>query len=217
MEGRVDVALALGLARGSPRRSARSDVPLLLQRERQDRGVAAGRGRARCRRRSRRPCTMPGPDGWAMWTWLSMPPGRTRRPAASISRRRALDLLGDCRDPAVADADIGAKRVRGGDHRAAADGEIEFRHRALRALSSVREAAGNGGVVLRGIEHNRFTPGRRTFKPVAHSSHRATASSSKHCDRAHGRAAALVDLAAAGPGSRTRPCRGAASRLQSHS
>ena len=27
--------------------------------------------------------TMPGPDGWAMWTWLSMPPGSTSLPRAS--------------------------------------------------------------------------------------------------------------------------------------
>ena len=27
--------------------------------------------------------TMPGPDGWAMWTWLSMPPGSTNLPPAS--------------------------------------------------------------------------------------------------------------------------------------
>ena len=28
--------------------------------------------------------TMPSPLGWAMWTWLSMPPGSTRWPVASI-------------------------------------------------------------------------------------------------------------------------------------
>ena len=27
--------------------------------------------------------TMPGPDGWAIWTWLSMPPGSTKSPLAS--------------------------------------------------------------------------------------------------------------------------------------
>ena len=59
---------------------------------------------------------------------------------------RALDLLGDCRNPPGADADIGTERVRGRDHRTAANGDIEFRHRALRAFSSAREAAGNGGV-----------------------------------------------------------------------
>ena len=29
--------------------------------------------------------TIPGPEGWSKWTWLSIPPGRTRRPEASIS------------------------------------------------------------------------------------------------------------------------------------
>ena len=29
--------------------------------------------------------TTSGPEGWAMWTWLSIPPGSTQRPVASIS------------------------------------------------------------------------------------------------------------------------------------
>ena len=72
--------------------------------------------------------TMPGPEGWAMWTWLSMPPGSTSSPVASISARRAFDAVGDRDDLAVANADIGAKLVAGRHDGAAANGEIELCH-----------------------------------------------------------------------------------------
>ena len=136
---------------------------------------------------------MSGPAGWAKWTWLSIPPGKTRRPEASISRPA----------PSTFSATVAIRPARmpiSARHVSEAVTTVPPRMAtsnsgtalSVRSAPSARLPA--TGFVLRGIEHNRFTPGRRTFKPVAHSSHRATASSSKHCDRADGRAASLVDL-----------------------
>ena len=42
------------------------------------------------------------------WQWLSMPPGSTSSPAASMSSRAGGQPVGNGRDPAVDDADIAA-------------------------------------------------------------------------------------------------------------
>ncbi len=63
-----------------------------------------------------------------MWTWLSMPPGRTSRPEASISRAAPVIALGERRRCARPDADVGADAVGRGDDGAAADGQVEFSH-----------------------------------------------------------------------------------------
>ena len=69
--------------------------------------------------------TMPGPDGWAMWTWLSMPPGSTSLPRASTILGRVAEIVAQRRDPAAADADVAGKRVGRGRDRAAADDGVE--------------------------------------------------------------------------------------------
>jgi len=84
----VEAVVAIGVAvgflvvvhdRGAQRRAAR------LQGKRQHGGVAAGDRRAVPVSKPSAIFT-PGPDGWARWTWLSMPPGMTSRPEASIAR-----------------------------------------------------------------------------------------------------------------------------------
>ena len=64
--------------------------------------------------------TMPGPDGWAMWTWLSMPPGSTSLPRRVDDLGRVAEIVAKRRDAAAADADVAAEGVGRGRDRAAA-------------------------------------------------------------------------------------------------
>ena len=130
MEGRVDVALALGLAPVVLDACAQRRAPL-LEREGQDHGVAARRRRrggggevvrhhdVRARRAAR------------CGHGCRCPPGSTRSPAASISRR-ALKLLAQRDDALAPDTHVAADRVGGGDDRAAANREIELHGVLLR-------------------------------------------------------------------------------------
>ena len=46
--------------------------------------------------------TMPAPDGWAKCTWLSMPPGSTSWPVASITSAAVAEVGAERDDTAVA-------------------------------------------------------------------------------------------------------------------
>ncbi len=123
MERDVDVALAVGLGVIVLHHLAQA-LALLLHGERQHHGVAAERGRARAEAKSSA-MTMPGPDGWAIWTWLSMPPGSTSMPLASTISVASPRFVAERGDPAAADADIAGERVGCGRDRAAADDGVE--------------------------------------------------------------------------------------------
>ena len=69
--------------------------------------------------------TMPGADGCAMWTWLSMPPGSTSLPLRIDDFAGVAEVLAERRDLAAADADVAAERVGRGRDRAAADDGVE--------------------------------------------------------------------------------------------
>ena len=69
--------------------------------------------------------TMPGPDGWARWTWLSMPPGSTSLPVASTISVALAKVGAERRDPPVRDADIAGEGVGRRRDRAAADDRVE--------------------------------------------------------------------------------------------
>ena len=73
---------------------------------------------------------MPKPDFCSIWQWLSMPPGRTNLPPASISRvARALDARLDGGDAAVLDADVSFGLAILGDDLGVANDQIVVGHR----------------------------------------------------------------------------------------
>ena len=69
--------------------------------------------------------TMPGPDGWAMWTWLSMPPGSTSMPGRVDDLGGVAEVVAERRDLPAADADVAGEGVGRGRDRAAADDGVE--------------------------------------------------------------------------------------------
>ena len=69
--------------------------------------------------------TMPGPDGWAIWTWLSMPPGSTSLPRRVDDVLGGAEIVAERRDAAAADPDVAGESVGGGRNRAAADDGVE--------------------------------------------------------------------------------------------
>ena len=105
-------------------------MAFVLQREGQDHGVAAGRGRARGRSKIVGHHDV-GP-GRLRDMDVAVDAARQRQQARRVDLpRRALNAVGDADDAAVANADIGAEFVAGRHDGAAADGEIELRHSEL--------------------------------------------------------------------------------------
>ena len=76
--------------------------------------------------------TMPGPWGWSKCTWLSIPPGKTRRPEASISEAGARQIVRERDDTAVFHANVAFADVSGGDDRSAANDQIKLHSHHLR-------------------------------------------------------------------------------------
>ena len=70
----------------------------------------------------------PSEPDWAIWQWLSMPPGRTSLPVASIVSAPPANIGGQLDDPAVAHADVAADGVGRRRHGAAFDDQIELGH-----------------------------------------------------------------------------------------
>ena len=141
MKADIDVALPLRLSAVLLNAFAQRRA-LDLERERQDAGVAARGSRRRARGEVvRRLDVRPGRLGEMD---VAVDPARHDEKARGVNLTAcALDLLGNRGNPAGADADIGAGRVRRCDHRTAANGDIKLRHRALRVFSSAREATRN--------------------------------------------------------------------------
>ena len=71
----------------------------------------------------------PAEERCSIWQWLSIAPGNTSLPAASISRAPAARPRPRVAIDAVLDADVALRRVGRGRHRAVADHEIVVGHR----------------------------------------------------------------------------------------
>ena len=69
--------------------------------------------------------TMPGAEGWAICTWLSMPPGSTKQAFGVDDFAGSAEIVAERGDPAAADADVAGERVGCGRHRAAANDGVE--------------------------------------------------------------------------------------------
>ena len=71
--------------------------------------------------------TVGPPRGSSIWVWLSMPPGSTSLPVASISFAPAPRPPAQRHDLPADDADIAGEDVAGGGDGPVADDQVEFR------------------------------------------------------------------------------------------
>src|SRR5262249_4337636 len=99
-------------------------LALLLQAKWHDERVASERSERVALSKSSA-MTMSGPLGCEIWTWLSIPPGRTSLPLGIQHFASGSELIAERCDLAVANPDLGRKGIRGSRHRAAADDQIE--------------------------------------------------------------------------------------------
>src|SRR4051794_35043496 len=132
MERRVDIALAFGelavVLDAGPQRRA-----LLLKRKREDHGVAAGG--CRTGRRGEVVGHHHVGAGGLRDVDMAIDPARQRQQPGRVDLAGStLDMISNADDAAVANADIGAKLVASRHDGAAANGEVELRHRSLRHL-----------------------------------------------------------------------------------